>query len=322
MGSAAPLALLLAVLPSAAQLRFEKAIPLLGVEGRIDHLAADVKGNRVFLAALGNNTLEVLDVRTGVRITSVGGLREPQGLAFLPPLNRIAVANAIDGKCRLFDATTFKPVGEMDFSGDADNVRFDASRQAIYVGHGDGALGVADPATANIAGRIELGAHPESFRLERYETRIYVNVPNAGHIAVIDREHRGVTARWQVGSGGANFPMALDETGHRVFAGCRKPPRVLVFDTVTGRNVDRIACVGDTDDLFYDEARKRLYVSGGEGALDILGETADGSLRLLKRVQTASGARTSLFAPPFDRLFLAVPHRGSQRAEVREYVAE
>ncbi len=209
----------------------------------------------------------------------------------------------------------------MDFTGDADNVRYDAVRSVLYVGYGEGALGVADPRGGKVTGRIPLDAHPESFQLEKSGPRIFVNVPNAGHIAVIDRERRVVTDKWPVTGAAANFPMALDEAGHRLFVGCRKPARVLVFDTRTGKATGQFDCAGDTDDLFYDEARKRLYVSGGEGVLDAFG-AAGGNFVLLKKIQTAPGARTSLFVPDLSRLFLAVPHRGNQRAEVRVYVAD
>lgn len=323
MDSPAPLAfLLLAALPAAGQLRLEKTIPLPRVEGRIDHLAADVEGRRLFVAALGNNTLEVLDLKAGAHAASIGGPDEPQGVAFIPALNRIFVANGGDGKCRVFDGDTLKPVGETDFSSDADNLRYDAARNVLYVGYGEGALGIVGLRSGKAAGSIKLDAHPESFQLEKSGPRIFVNVPNAGHIAVIDRERRAVLAKWPVTAAAANFPMALDEAGHRLFIGCRKPARVLVFDTTTGKVTAAFACVGDTDDLFYDEARKRLYVSGGEGALDVFGDAGSGSFTLLKKLQTASGARTSLFVPAFNRLFLAVPRRGNQRAEVRVYVAE
>ncbi len=285
-------------------------------------MAADTDGKRLFVAALGNNTIEVLDFQAGKHLASVGGLHEPQGVAFVPALSRIFVANGGDGKCRVFDGTTLKPSAEMDFSSDADNVRYDQSAGVIYVGYGDGALGTASAREAKVGESIKLASHPESFQLEQSGPRIFVNVPNAGHVAVIDRVQRTVTARWPITSAAANFPMALDEARRRLFIGCRKPARVLVFDTGSGKMTTEFPCVQDTDDLFYDGGRKRLYVSGGQGALEAFGQTSDGRFTLLKRIQTAPGARTSLFVPALDRLFLAVPHRGAQRAEIRVYVAE
>jgi DNA-binding beta-propeller fold protein YncE len=118
--------------------------------------------------------------------------------------------------------------------------------------------------------------------------------------------------------------MALDEANHRVFIGCRRPAKVLVYDTTTGKESGSFDIVGDTDDLFYDAARKRVYVSGGEGFIDVFriedSNRATGITRIA-RIATAAGARTSLFVPDQNRLYLAVPHRGSQKAEIRIYEA-
>jgi len=117
----------------------------------------------------------------------------------------------------------------------------------------------------------------------------------------------------------ANFPMALDETNHRLFVGCRKPARLVIFDTETGNQVQDLEISGDTDDLFYDVKRQRIYISCGEGSIDVISEESGNAFRPLAKVKTASGARTCLFSPELDRLFLAVPHRGNQRAEIRVY---
>jgi len=137
---------------------------------------------------------------------------------------------------------------------------------------------------------------------------------------VIDREKRAVIAKWPVRDAEANFPMALDEADHRLFIGCRKPAKVLVLDTETGKSVASVECCGDTDDLFYDPARKRLYVTGGDGFISVIarGDDAD-HYRLLGNTPTAAGARTSFYVPEKGLLYVAVPHRGSQRAELRVY---
>lgn len=170
-------------------------------------------------------------------------------------------------------------------------------------------------------GEARLAAHPESFQLERSGTRIFVNVPNARHIAVIDRRSMAVTATWPVSTAAANFPMALDETNHRLFVGCRHPAKVLVFDTVTGKELTSAEIVGDTDDLFYDAATERLIVSGGEGYLDVLQDQGGNHFGRVAHTPTASGARTCLYVADQRRLYLAVPHRGSQRTEIRIYDA-
>jgi DNA-binding beta-propeller fold protein YncE len=313
---------LAAVLPgrAAEPLKLVRTIPLPGVEGRIDHLGVDLVGHRLFVAALGNNTVEVVDLNAGQRILTLKSLREPQGVLFLPSLNRIYVANGEDGKVTIFEGTSFRPLHTIEFSGDADNIRYDADARQAYIGYGSGALGIVDVgAMARKVGDIPLEGHPESFQLEKSGTRIFVNVPTAGHIAVIDRRARAVTLKWPLPGNPQNFPMALDEDEHRLFAGCRKPAHVAVIDTNTGKIVAQIDCVGDTDDLFYDAALRRLYVSGGEGFLSVFQEQNPDHYTQLGKIPTAAGARTSLFVPNLKRFYLAVPHRGAQAAGVRVY---
>jgi DNA-binding beta-propeller fold protein YncE len=303
----------------AEPLKLVRTIPLPGVEGRIDHLAVDLVKRRLFVAALGNNTVEVVDLNYGQRIRSLKSLHEPQGVLFVASLDRIYVANSADGKVRIFEGTSFRPLQTIDFSDDADNIRYDADAGHAYIGYGSGALGIVDVATNAKVGNIKLDGHPESFQLERSGTRIFVNVPTAGHIAVADRRARAVTLKWPLPGLRENFPMALDEDEHRLFAGCRKPAQVAVLDSNSGRIVAQLDCVGDTDDLFYDAALRRLYVTGGEGFLSVFQEQDPDHYARLAKMSTAPGARTSLFVTELSRLYLAVPHRGAQAAEIREY---
>jgi len=214
---------------AAEPLRQVQTIPLPGVEGRIDHMSVDVQTQRLFVAALGNNTLEVLDLRAGKLLTSIIGLREPQGVFFVARENKLFVANGDDGTCRIFDGSSFKLLQTAHFQSDADNVRYDAAPNQIYVGYGEGALGVLDAATSKKLADIALRAHPESFRLEESGPRIFVNLPNANHtIAVVDRSKRSVVATWQR-EAQANFPMALDEADHRLLVVTRRPPLLVVL---------------------------------------------------------------------------------------------
>ncbi len=299
-------------------LRLSARFELAGVDGRIDHLSADVKGRRLFLAALGNQTLEVLHVENGRRLHTIPHLAEPQGVYYDPSTNRLFVACARDGTTRLFDGRSLQPLETVDFSADADNVRYDSRDGRIIVGYGDGALGLLDPAGKKLAG-IPLDAHPESFQLERTGTRVFVNVPDRKEIEVVDLPRKAVIAKWPVTSALKNYPMALDETHHRLLVGCRAPARMLVFDTDNGNQTASLETVGDTDDLFYDAARGRVYVIGGQGYVDVFAQqSADRYLRI-ERIATAPGARTGLFVPDWGKLFVAVPHRAGQRAEVLVY---
>jgi DNA-binding beta-propeller fold protein YncE len=298
-----------------------QTIELPQVEGRIDHLALDPAGERLFVAALGNNTVEVVDLKNGVHLTRLAGFREPQGIASAADAKVIAVANGAGEGLVLLDVSDYRVGKAIPLGDDADNVRYDAAAKRLYVGYGGGALAAIDPAAARVLRQAKLAGHPESFQLERGGARIFVNVPTAGHIAVVDRNTMSVIATWPVSSAKANYPMALDEATHRLFIGCRRPAKVLIYDVTSGKQTGAFDIVGDTDDLFYDAQRNRLYVAGGEGFIDVLDARQPASLTRLARIPTPAGARTALFAPDRGRLYLAVPHRGAQRAEIRVYEA-
>jgi DNA-binding beta-propeller fold protein YncE len=296
-----------------------RTIELPRVEGRIDHLAFDVAADRLYLAALGNNTVEVLDLKAGSLLRSLPGFREPQGIAIAADTRTVAVANGQGDGVQLLSADDYRQGADVRLGDDADNVRYHSATKRLYVGYGDGALAAIDPAADKLLGQAKLAGHPESFQLERDGSRVFVNVPNAGQIAVVDKASLKVTSTWPVASAGANYPMSLDEANRRLFIGCRRPAKVLVFDTGSGKETASFATVGDTDDLFYDAARKRLYVSGGEGFIDVVQEQDGNKFSRIAHVPTAAGARTSLYVPDQRRLYLAVPHRGNQKAEIRVY---
>ena len=308
-----------AAIVSAQPFKLEKTIPLTGVDGRFDHMAMDPASKHLIVAALGNNTVEVIDVAAGKKLQTWTGMKEPQGIAFAGDLKRIYVASGKDGKLRIYDSGTLKPVGELEVGEDADNVRYEAAHKRVWVAHGDGGIVAIDAATGKKIGDISLDAHPESFQFEKSGARIFANVPDAGEIEVVDREKKTILAKWPVKEAGANFPMALDEADHRLFAGCRKPGKVLVFNTDTGKVTAQVPCPGDTDDVFYDSVRKRLYVVGGEGFLEAFDQIGPDDYRSVGKLATASGARTGLYVPDLNQFFLAVPHRGAQGAEIRIY---
>ena len=298
-------------------LKLTRTIPVPAVQGRFDHFAIDTKGRRLFVAALGNNSLEVVDLATGQYLRSVAGLRKPTGVIYLPDLNQIGVANGGDGTFRLLDGVSYSEIKSLSGLDDADNVRYDPKTKWIYVGYGEGALAVIDSATMKQAGAIKLAAHPESFQLETRSSRIFVNVPDAKQIAVIDRDQQAVTAAWPMTESKANFPMALDEANHRLFIGCRHPARLFVVDTGSGKTVANLAISGDTDDLFYDAPRQRLYISCGEGFLDVIDRHDGDSYERLAHLPTRAGARTCFFSSELDRVYVAVPQRAGQDAEIR-----
>jgi YVTN family beta-propeller protein len=305
-----------------AGIQLKQTIPLPGVEGRIDHFAFDPAGERLFVCALGNNTVEVLDVRKSERIHSITGLGAPQGVAYIPESDRILVANDKGGVCKIYDGKSLQEIGELNFKDDADNVRYDDATKKVYVGFGNGGIGIIDATQHKMIGSISLSAHPEAFELEKNGKRIFVNVPNARHVAVIDRDQGKVVATWKTDLAFGNFPMALDETNHRLFVGCRLPSKLIVLNTDSGDIVGKIDISGDPDEIFYDSKRHRIYAICGAGKIDIINEVDANAYEPFAKIGTADGVRTGLFVPDRDTLFVAVPHRGSQQAEIRAYRVE
>jgi len=266
--------------------------------------------------------VEVLDLRKGERVHSITGLGAPQGVAYVPELDRVFVANDKGGICRIYDGKSFQTVGELNFEDDADNVRYDEATKKIYIGFGSGGIVVVNAPDGKQAGSIKLSAHPEAFQLEKNGSRIFVNVPNSRHVAVIDREKGEVITKWGTDLALANFPMALDEANHRLFVGCRVPAKLLVLDTESGNVVAKIGISGDPDDVFYDNRRHRIYAICGSGKIDVIEQADPNTYNASTKVSTADGARTGLFISERDTLVVAVPHRGSQQAEIRCYRVE
>ena len=301
----------------------DRIIPIPEAEGRFDHMAVDAKTGRVFATVYGNDTVEVLDVHRSRRIHTIReGLNEPQGVAFIPESNRIVVSNSGDGSCKFFDGTTYEAVATVKFANDADQLRYDPSRHLIYVGYGDGAIGTIDALTNKVVGEsFELGAHPESFQLEESGARIFVNLASQNEIAVIDRNTRKI-AKWKLTGAGTNFPMALDEKHRRLFVSARRPATLLVLDMDNGREVTRLPGPADSDDMWYDATRGRIYVPGGEGLIFVYQQADADHYSLLAKVPGTIGARTSAYfgqVGKHNSLYLAVPGRSNRGAELWIY---
>ena len=315
---AAALALALSLLGAASAssqvLVLRQTVDLPGIGGRIDHLDIDLEGRRLFVAALAAGSLEVIDLRAGKRIARIAPLSEPQGVAYLPARHRVVVANGGSGRVEAYESgpSAVASAGNLD---DADNVRFDARSDRVCVGHAH-ALAILDPQTLAVTRRIDLAGHPEAFELEPSGRRVFVNVPSAGQIAVVDRESGTLASTWQVTGAAGNFAMALDAASNRLYIATRRPALLQAYDTGTGKRVAELPICSDPDDLFFDVERRQLYVVCGQGTVDVV---RDRPLEPIGRVQTAPGARTGLFVPRLSTLFVAVPAHGSAVAQIRAY---
>jgi DNA-binding beta-propeller fold protein YncE len=299
----------------ASPLQFETKIVLGDVRGRIDHMAIDLKRQRLFVAELGNDSVGIVDLLNRKLIRRIAGLKEPQGVGYEPASDTLYVANARDGSVHLFETDDYKATGRIELGSDADNIRIDAAAHRVLIGYGSGALAVIDPATRRRVGDISLTAHPESFQIDPDTSQIFVNVPEARGIAVVDQGSQKQTGKWPLANRSANFPMALDPVRRHVLVIFRSPAELGVFSMKDGKPVATIETCGDADDLFVDAKRARVYVSCGAGFLDVL-EAKDGTYRRIVRIPTVSGARTSLFVPEMDRLLLAVRASSGEPAAI------
>ena len=282
----------------------ESTLPLEGVRGRIDHMAVDLKRNRLIVAELGNNTVDVIEVPNGKLVRRITGVREPQGVGYAERGDLVVVANAGDGAVKFFQAGDLTPVGSVSLGDDADNVRTNSRDGTIVVGYGKGGLAIIDPATRCKIADIRLPAHPEGFQIDPNTGRAFINLPDAKQIAVVDFDTRRTLAPWRVPDANANFPMALDWSSNLLAVVFRNPARLVLFDRESGSVLSQTTACGDADDVFFDDKRRRIYISCGNGEVAIFQITGT-TLEPTPPVRTASGARTSLFVPELDRLFVA-----------------
>jgi DNA-binding beta-propeller fold protein YncE len=292
----------------------EAKIPLGEVSGRIDHLAIDLKRQRLFVAELGNYSLGVVDLAARKVLQTIAGLSEPQGVGYEPASDTVYVANAGDGSVRLLRGDDLAPIGRIELGDDADNVRLDAPRRRVVIGYGKGALALIDPASRTKTGDIRLPGHPESFQIAENGTQIFVNVPDFRQIAIVDLASAAVRSV-PTEDLRSNFPMAIDPAAHRVLVAFRSPPTLLALTSPEGRVAARLATCGDADDVFVDARRRRIYVSCGAGAVDVIEPRQAGYARVAQ-VPTVAGARTALFVPELDRLFVAVRASSGEPAAI------
>jgi DNA-binding beta-propeller fold protein YncE len=282
-------------------------VSLPDVLGRIDHMAYNRQKQFLYIAALGNNSLEVVDLKNEKAVHSVKRLKEPQGVVYIPDNNSIFVTNGNTGECDFFDAESYLKLKSIKLSGDADNVRYDSIDKRIYVGYGDGRMAIIDALSTELLKEIKLSEHPESFQIDKTARRVYVNIPFQSEIEIIDMEKSIVTDRWKLNHVSANFPMSLNNKSHRLFIGCRDPAKLLVINTETGETVASLDIDKDIDDLYYDSSTQQLYLSCGSGFLDVFSQNTPDSYVLRAKVPTRRGARTSLFIPELNKLVVAVP---------------
>ncbi len=291
-------------------------ISLANVKGTIDHMAIDTKNKRLFICAFGNNTVEVIDINSGSLVHTIRGLIEPHGILFVADNNKLYVTYGRNGQCDIYNACQFNKIGEVNFSFNADNIRY--YPPAVYIGFGNGSIGVIDSNTDKQTGEIKLAGHPEGFEIDPDSNRIFVNIPQARRIAVVDLAKLKVETAWLI-KDADNFPMTLDSENHRLFVCSRNPPKLLIFDINAGIEIQGIPIDSDADDIFYLAKNKNIYISCGNGFINVLGKSATAGYMVKERIHTAAGAGTSLLSAETGYFYLAVPSYFTQPAEIWIY---
>ncbi len=297
----------------------KQTIPIPDIRGRIDHMAIDEAGNRLFVAALGNNSVEVIDLKHGGTIHTIPDVKEPQDVAYVPDANTVAVSSGNDGTLQFYDSRSLRRVARINLGEDADNIRYNTARKLLYVAYGRGGIALIDPVLGIRLGEITFTSHPESFQFEGKSSRLYVNLPGSRSIAVIDAAQGTLQREIALHEAAANFPMAINGNDWRLFVGCRNPARLLVYDTATDSLIAGLTIDRDCDDIFFNEKTKEIYLSCGEGFLDVVQAVTPETYVLTARIRTTPGARTALFVPKRQELFLASPRQGAASAAIRVY---
>ena len=301
-------------------LQLIQRIPVPDVAGRIDHFTAYPKRRLLIFAALGNNSLEIVNTFEAKVVHSIKGLNEPQGVLYVPEFDKIFVANAGSGLVNVYDGKTYAmrksvALGE---ESDTDNLRWDEATKRVFVGI-VGGIAMIDAATETHIDKDLKGSggHSESFQLEKKGSRIFVNVPDDNSVVnVIDRK-TGALAKWELNGAKANYPMALDEDDHRLFIVTRRPPLLVVLDTGTGKEVARVPVSGSCDDVYFDAERRRIYALGGEGFISVIQQNDPNRYSLSANIPTTVGVRTGIFFGT--SLYVGVPSAGLEPAQIWNY---
>jgi DNA-binding beta-propeller fold protein YncE len=307
-----------------APLTLERTISLPGVTGKFDHFAIDLVGSRLFAAATGNHSVEVIDLKAGTVAQSIAGLGKPHGLAWVETTGSLYIADGSLAELRVYKGSPLKLAGVLKLSDDADDMVYDGAHQLLYVGHGSGSaaapgkVAVVDTASFTLIANLPVEAHPEALDLDSAGRRIFANIADSSEVAVIDGVTNTLGAHWKLTGAADNIPMAYDGRRQKLYVVCRTPATLLELDAASGAEISRAVTGEGADDLFYDAALGRVYVISGAGEVDTF-VVSGTTIKATEVTRTASGAKTALFVPAESTLYVGVPGNGGTPAEIRVY---
>jgi DNA-binding beta-propeller fold protein YncE len=307
-------------------LNLVQTIPLPEVDGRIDHFAIDVKGQRAFLAALAKNTIEVVDLRAGSVTHTLPGFAKPQGVLFVPKFNKLFVASGADGSVKTLDGTTLAVIHTGSVSLGADAIGYDPRSTEFYVGSGgsdankeQGDLTVFNVASGAQVAALTTDAHAGGSVVEGHGEHVFILVPEKAQVVVLDRKTKSQVAKWTIPGIQKDVALALDEKKHRLFLGVRTPASIVVLNSDSGAVVASVPTVATLDGLSFDSSTRRIYTSGGEGFVDVIQQIDADHYERIARVPTGPVARTSVFVAEWHRFYVAVPRDKERGAELRVF---
>jgi DNA-binding beta-propeller fold protein YncE len=304
-------------------LKLVATTPLPGFSGDFDHFALDLNGKRLFLAAEDHKTVDVFDLE-GKHIHSITGFGQPHAALFLPESNKLIVTDGDDdfGRVELVSGENYKILSTIKLPNGVDSAVFDPTSQYYYVASGGEEsakthmLSIIDTKTFKQVGNITLpGNESEAMAVDKEGKEMYVSLRATNEVGVVDLAKRRVVARWPIPGATTANSLVLDEVNHRVFVATRKPPKLFVFDTGTGKVVTSLPCAPLHDDMWFDAARKRIYVTGSETTSVFEQKDADHYTHLAD-VPTGFRAKTSILVPELNRLYIAVSGKGKPDAKL------
>jgi YVTN family beta-propeller protein len=309
-------------------LKLAATIPLPGLkDGDFDHFAPDVDGHRLFLTDEENDKVDVLDTATNRRIHTIEDAKAPHAILYRKDVKKLFVVEGDASAVKVYDSDSYKPLGEIKLSIDADSIAYDPATNYLYVVNGGreahtpySLISVLDTNAAKKLRDIKIDSnHVEAMVLEKSGPRLFCNITGQNAVGVIDRNKNSTSAIWQLPAGDqANVAMAFDEADHRLFVATRNPGKLVVLNSDSGKVVADLPAVGMVDDAAYDATHKRIYLAG-DGQLDVFEQKDADHYSLLGHVPGSFRAKTGIFVPELNRYYLAVPHHEGKEAEVRVY---
>ena len=304
-------------------LKLIRTTPLPGFTGDFDHFAVDLKGKRLFLAAEDHKTVEVFDL-DGKRLTSITGFGQPHAILYMPEVNKLIVTDGDGfGMVELISGDDYKILNTIKLPPGVDGAVFSRVNQYYYVESGGEESGgkthkinIIDSKAFKLVGDISLpGDHSEAMAITRDGKKMYVNLTGPKQVGTVDLDTHELVARWPITGAETPNSMALDEPNHRLFIATRTPPKFFVFDTDTGKIVTTVPCSAFNDDMWFDAARKRIYLSGSETTTVLAQKDAD-HYEFVAEVPTGYRAKTSLYVPELNRFYAAVSGKGKPEAQL------